>query len=190
MGGGDEGAAPAGPGEDDVARLVTDEQRPHDGGLPPIRAEPDHAHAVGQVVDHPHLVVAPRGDRDGLRFIVGDGRRLPFADGSVDVAACSLVIHHLPPDEAVAMLREMRRVARRGVIVNDLIRTWLGLLGAWAVSRALTRNPLTRHDAPLSVRRAYTRAELVELARRAGLGPVVVAGWLGYRVSLTAGGGR
>ena len=85
------------------------------------------------------------------------------------------------------MLGEMRRVARRGVVVNDLVRGWLGYAGAWLLSRAVTRNPLTRHDAPLSARRAYTRAEMVALAARAGLGPLVFEGFLGYRATMTAG---
>ena len=37
----------------------------------------------------------------GLELHVGDGRSLPYADGSFDVAHASMVLHHLPPDEAV-----------------------------------------------------------------------------------------
>ena len=54
----------AGPGEDDVARLVADQQRAHDarrrGG------DVDDADAVGEVVDDPHLAVGARRDRDRL----------------------------------------------------------------------------------------------------------------------------
>ena len=82
----------------------------------------------------------------------------------------------------------MRRVARRGVIVNDLVRGWFGYLGAWLLTRVLSDNPLTRHDGPLSVRRAYTPVEMARLAERAGLGPVVFSGLLGYRVTMTADG--
>jgi ubiquinone/menaquinone biosynthesis C-methylase UbiE len=115
-----------------------------------------------------------------------DGRCLPLADGSVDVAVCSLLLHHLSPDDAIALFREMRRVARRGVVVNDLVRSRLGYLGALAIARFATRNPLTRHDGPLSVRRAYTRTEMADLAARAGLGPVTFRGWLGYRVAMVS----
>ncbi len=120
-------------------------------------------------------------------FALADGRSLPLPDGSVDIAMCSLVLHHLRPADAVAMLREMRRVARRGVIVNDLVRNWLGYIGAVLFGQFCTRNPLTRNDGPLSVRRAYTRREMAVLAKRAGLGPVRFRGFLGYRVAMTAG---
>ena len=64
---------------------------------------------------------------------------------------------------------EMSRVARRGIVVNDLIRGRLAWLGAWLLSHLATGNRYTRHDAPLSVRRAYTAAELTSADR--GRGP-------------------
>jgi ubiquinone/menaquinone biosynthesis C-methylase UbiE len=133
------------------------------------------------------LGLAARGAPPGVEFAVADARRLPFADGSFDVATCSLFLHHLEPDDAVAMLGEMRRVARRGVIVNDLVRSWAGYMGALMLPRAMSKNPLFRHDAPLSIRRAYTRGQMAALAARAGIGPVRFRGFPGYRATMTAG---
>jgi len=136
------------------------------------------------------LALAARGAPPGVEFAVADARRLPFDDGTFDVATCSLLLHHLEPDDAVLMLKEMRRVARRGMIVNDLLRSWVGYLGAHLVTRAMSENLLFRHDAPLSVRRAYTRGEMAALASRAGLRPVRFRGLPGYRVAMTAAGPR
>ena len=51
----------------------------------------------------------------GLSLRVADGLALPYPDGAFDVAHCSMVVHHLEPADAVALLREMapRRAARR-----------------------------------------------------------------------------
>jgi ubiquinone/menaquinone biosynthesis C-methylase UbiE len=117
---------------------------------------------------------------------VGDMLALDLPDASVDVATCSLVLHHFDPPDAVQALRELRRVARRGVVVNDLVRTRLGLVGAHGIARFATRNPITRHDAVVSVRRAYTRGELMELVRKSDLHVVRRRGALGYRVAVTA----
>src|SRR6185312_4297960 len=106
------------------------------------------------------LRLAERSGATRVELAIADACRLPFADDSFDIATCSLVLHHLDPDEAVSMLREMSRVARLGIIVNDLVRNWTGYIGAWLFSHALTRNSLTRNDAPLSARRAYTRREM------------------------------
>ena len=107
----------------------------------------------------------------GLELHAGDGRSLPYPDRSFDIAHASLVLHHLAPDDAVALLREMARVARLGIVVNDLDRSRLGLLGAWLVGHLATRNRYTRHDAPLSVRRAYRADEMTALLVEAGLDP-------------------
>ena len=95
--------------------------------------------------------------------------RIDEADGSFDVVHSSMLLHHLEPPDAVAMLHEMARVARRAVVVNDLDRTQRWYILARLLSRVATGNPYTRNDAPLSVRRAYRPRELEQIASRAGL---------------------
>jgi ubiquinone/menaquinone biosynthesis C-methylase UbiE len=123
----------------------------------------------------------------GLELVVGDGRSLPYPDGAFDIAHTSLVVHHLDPVDAVALLREMTRISRRGIVVNDLVRGRLYLAGAWLLSHLATGNRLSRNDAPLSVRRAYSRAELRGLVDEAGLRIVgEVGGFVGHRVAIAA----
>ncbi|HEU4672609.1 MAG TPA: methyltransferase domain-containing protein [Candidatus Limnocylindrales bacterium] len=110
--------------------------------------------------------------RAGLVMRVADGSRLPFADGAFDVAHTSLVLHHLEPEDAVRLLAELDRVARVGVVVNDLLRSRRNWAGARVLAAVATRNPLTRNDGPLSVRRAYTEPEARSLLARAGLRPI------------------
>ena len=108
-------------------------------------------------------------DMPSFELARADGLALPFPDRSFDIVHASLLLHHLEPPAAVRLLTEMARVASRGVVVNDLSRGRLPWLGAWLISHLLTRNPLTRDDAPLSVRRAYTLAEARGLLGQAGL---------------------
>lgn len=60
-----------------------------------------------------------RASRTGYRFEVGDGRSLPFADGSFDAALITGVIHHLDDASALSLLQETRRILApgRGVLV-------------------------------------------------------------------------
>ena len=123
----------------------------------------------------------------GLQLHVGDGRSLPYPDRSFDVAHASLVLHHLTPLEADGLLREMARVARLGVVVNDLERGRLGWLGAWLMGHLLTGSRFTRHDAPLSVARSYRASEMLGLMETADLKPVrVVRGAMGQRYAVAA----
>lgn len=127
------------------------------------------------------------GRTSGLELELADGRALPYPDAAFDVAHASLVLHHLEPDEAVAFLRELRRVARTGIVVNDLVRGRLAWLGSWLLIPAIARSRYTRHDGPLSVRRAYTRPELADLLAAADLRPVeTFVGLAGHRVAVAA----
>jgi 2-polyprenyl-3-methyl-5-hydroxy-6-metoxy-1,4-benzoquinol methylase len=90
----------------------------------------------------------------------------------VDVVLCSLTLHHLPEEGVVALLRLMAELGRLGFVVSDLRRSRLAWLAAWIATHAISRNRITRHDGPLSVRRAYTPGELEGLSARAGLAGV------------------
>lgn len=115
------------------------------------------------------LCIARRatGEHHALTFVRADGGALPFADHAFDAVTCTLTLHHFEPEPATALLRELRRVAKRTPIVCDLRRSALAFAAVWIWSRT-SRNRLTRHDAPLSVRRAYTPDEALVLARLAG----------------------
>lgn len=114
--------------------------------------------ARNQIADYPEITLE--------RY---DARAVPLPDKHVDIVLCSLSIHHFSPDDAAKVLREMDRLARTGFILNDLRRGRIGYVAAWIAARLTTRNRLTRNDAPLSVRRAYTPRELDDLLRRAGV---------------------
>ncbi|HEX6128023.1 MAG TPA: methyltransferase domain-containing protein [Candidatus Limnocylindria bacterium] len=120
---------------------------------------------------------------DGVTFLHADARALPLPDASVDVAHASLLLHHLDPADAAIALREMRRVARRGVVVNDLRRGQLAFAATAVTVLALARGRWTRHDGVLSARRAYTLEELDALAADAGLALVTRRGAAWPRVT-------
>lgn len=120
----------------------------------------------------PQVLAVARARTAGVpdvEVVAGDGVSLPYDDGAFDVAHCSLLLHHLDPGAAVELLRELRRVARAGIVVNDLRRGWLPLVATGLSVALLGRCRATRHDGILSVRRAYTIAELDLFLDEAGL---------------------
>ncbi len=102
---------------------------------------------------------APSHLTGGSRAVAGDAVALPFQDASFDLVSCTLFAHHLSPDEIVRFVNEGLRVCRLAVLINDLIRDRLHLSLVYA-GLPLYRSRLTRHDAPASVRQAYTREEM------------------------------
>ncbi len=119
---------------------------------------------------HPQVQGCAQGNlaREPLvSFVRGDARALPLPDSSVDLAICTLALHHFSEDDAVRVLAEMRRAALVGVLVSDLIRSRTAYAAVWLATRFMS-NPMTRFDGPVSVGRAFTRGELLKMAAEAG----------------------
>jgi SAM-dependent methyltransferase len=115
---------------------------------------------------HPVVLDRAPTHMDGqLPAVCGDALALPFADDSFDVVGCSLFAHHLEPDELVRFAREGLRVARHAFLIHDLVRHPAHLALSY-LGFPLYRSRLTRHDAPASVRRAYTAEEIQDILGR------------------------
>lgn len=77
------------------------------------------------------VVDVAREENPKVTYDVYDGLRLPYDDGSFSFAYTICVMHHVPPAQWAAFLKEMRRVVKPGGIV--------------AVFEHNPINPLTRH---------------------------------------------
>ena len=110
-------------------------------------------------------------DYSEITLIRGDARALPLASGSVDFVLSSQMLHHFSEHDIINLLRGWSRVARRAIIVCDLVRHPVAYHSIRLVTKVLTRNVMTRTDGPLSVQRAFTLEEWRDLFERAGIGP-------------------
>jgi len=128
---------------------------------------------AGGVDTNPRILSEARRhlDREGasVSLIRADARHLPVPDGGVDLAICSNFLHHLDSPSAREVIGELVRVSRLGIVVVDLTRSRAALGIVWLLTRLTSRDPITRNDGVLSVRRAFTARELRDLAVEAGL---------------------
>ena len=113
-----------------------------------------------------------------------DATHLPFVDGAFDVVTCALTVHHLQPAQGVALFRECARVCRRGFALVDFQRSYVGLVGAWLLTRLTSTNVFTRNDGVQSIRRAYTIREVRVMLSEAGLGNAEVRNQTPIRYSI------
>lgn len=113
----------------------------------------------------------------------GDALRLPFKDNSVDIVMASQMLHHFQFDDAVVVVREMNRVARKRAIISDLRRSVFAAAGIWAASFPLGFHPVSRHDGVVSVMRGFLSNELTEIVRAATGTTPEVRHRLGFRLT-------
>ena len=111
---------------------------------------------------------ASAGAGPALSFAARDLFDLPETE-TYDVVHAALLLHHCRGEDAVRALRKMHSLCRLGLIVNDLHRHPAAYYAIRALTAAFSRDRLIRHDAPLSVLRAFRRPCLEDLCRRAGL---------------------
>lgn len=132
-----------------------------------------------------HLTVLPPGKTNGAcQRVAAEAARLPFPDRSFTWVTATLFLHHFDDEAAVGVLRELGRVARRAVFINDLERDWIPLTFIQLAMPIFARSPITRFDAPASVRQGFQPAELRQLAARAGFARFRVRRHFPYRLSL------
>lgn len=122
--------------------------------------------------------MAARGE---VAALAGNAMRLPLADNSFDVVSCALFMHHLEPREIAAFLRSALRVARHAVVINDLKRSYLHLAAVY-LGMPGYKSRLTRHDAPVSIRRSYTKDEMLEMIRGVHTGEVEMSDHFLFRM--------
>jgi len=85
-----------------------------------------------------------------------------------DIVLCTLALHHFCEQDAVRLLRRCRELSRRCVLVSDLRRGFFLKAGVYLLTALIFREPMTRYDARLSAKRAFSFTEMDNLARQAG----------------------
>lgn len=114
----------------------------------------------------------------GCSFEVGSAESLAFEDGSFDVVASSLMMHHLPDDGRQKAVAEMLRVLRPGgrLILADFS---VPSRGGWHVLAAVTGHAHGRMQ-----RRTSPLEPLVEAAGFVDLRAADLPPWLHYVVAV------
>jgi len=117
-----------------------------------------------------HPAAARHAARGGdIALLLADGAALPIASRSVDLVLCSQVLHHYQGAALAAIVAELARVARTGVLIVELRPSPLAAVGLWLASYPLHFHPVSRRDGVTSVLRGFTPAALRRTCAEAGV---------------------
>jgi len=120
--------------------------------------------------------------------VVGDAFALPFSPRSFDYVFCSQLLHHFSDSDVVRLLARFGQVARKRVLVIDLLRNPVPYHFIASTRPLFGWHPVTVSDGKLSVEAAFRPRELAALAQQAGLAnPRVRAFVPAFRIALWAG---
>jgi len=122
---------------------------------------------------------------NGNRAVAGDVLALPFRNASFDLVSSVIFLHHLSPDQVIQSVNEGLRVCRSAVLINDVVRHPIHLALVY-VGYPLFRSRLTHHDAPASVRQAYTPSEMQDLLKHTGAAQVEIHRHYLFRMGVIA----
>ncbi len=92
-----------------------------------------------------------------------------FKDHNYDIILCTLLLHHFLSEEIVALVKQLKDQARVAVIVNDLHRHPIAYYSIKWLTGLFSRSEMVKFDAPLSVKRGFTRKELTKILNKSGI---------------------
>jgi 2-polyprenyl-3-methyl-5-hydroxy-6-metoxy-1,4-benzoquinol methylase len=86
-----------------------------------------------------------------------------------DIITATLFVHHFDNEQLASLFKSMKAHSRLGVVINDIHRHSLSYHSIKWLTQLFSKSAMVKFDAPLSVRRAFKRGELVYILKMAGI---------------------
>ncbi len=104
---------------------------------------------------------------NNIDFILADVTGDSLKPNQFDIVFSSLFTHHFDDEEWVKVVLKMLDCSKRAVIITDLHRHWVLYYAVIFIANVFTSSKMACYDGPLSVRRSFKHAELIELLKKA-----------------------
>lgn len=121
---------------------------------------------------NPHIVAYAREHcRDYPEISVESANVLSedFLRQKFDIITGTLFFHHFDDASLRLLLSRLVRQVRIGLLINDIHRHPLAYHSIRLLTRIFSSSSMVRYDAPLSVRRAFTRQDWVDIFKSADI---------------------
>ncbi len=100
-------------------------------------------------------------DYPEIQFQVQDILKLEAGSFSCDILITVLTMHHFTNAEIETFLNQFLQLTRLGVVINDLQRSRLAYVLFQVFSLIFMRSKIARHDGLISIKRSFTKKEIL-----------------------------
>lgn len=92
-----------------------------------------------------------------------------FQQRKYDIIMGTLFYHHFTQDVLVDFFSKVKNQASTGLVINDIHRHWFAFHSIRLLTKFFSKSAMVQFDAPLSVLRAFTKKELIDILMKAGI---------------------
>lgn len=90
-----------------------------------------------------------------------------FKKQRFDILLGTLFFHHFTSQQLAAFFKQAKSQVTTGIVINDIHRHWFAFYSIKWLTSLLSRSSMVKFDAPLSVKRAFRKAELKDIMAKA-----------------------
>ncbi|PAC32022.1 methyltransferase domain-containing protein [Flectobacillus sp. BAB-3569] len=92
-----------------------------------------------------------------------------FQQHTFDIVGMTLFCHHFTDEQLIRLFQLLKKQCRVGFVINDIHRHWFAYHSIAWITKLFLKSYLVKHDAKLSVWRAFKKSEIVSLLEKAGI---------------------
>ena len=115
---------------------------------------------------NPHIVDFAKRHHPEISFVALD---VFNNQTTYDIITATLFVHHFDEDQLVDLFKKMTSQSRVGVVINDIHRHSLSYYSIKLLTQLFSKSAMVKFDAPLSVRRAFKKNDLIRILNKAGI---------------------
>lgn len=123
--------------------------------------------AIGIDLSEKGLAIAKAASSDfpEIRYLKQDILELDPDDLNCDILLCTLTMHHFYNENIPVFLGQFAKLARIGIVINDLQRSPLAYHLFKGFSAIFIRTKIAKHDGLISIQSGFTQSELEGFAK-------------------------
>jgi 2-polyprenyl-3-methyl-5-hydroxy-6-metoxy-1,4-benzoquinol methylase len=91
-----------------------------------------------------------------------------FKKRQFDIVTGTLFFHHFTNEQLTDFFRQLARQTKIGFVINDIHRHWFAYHSIKWLTKLFSRSPMVQNDGPLSVLRAFSKSELIQILNDSG----------------------